>query len=81
VVAPLRISAPVAIVSTIYDNAHLVYGSQDGQVDGKVTVDVGSQPVFIEVDRVNEKVNYRLRRKPPFMALCRAFFDPRYSSK
>ncbi len=50
VVAPLRVPASVAIVRTIYDSAHLVYDSQDGQVDGKVTVDVGGQPVFIEVD-------------------------------
>jgi hypothetical protein len=49
-VMPLRVPASVATVRTIYDAAFLVTDGQDGQVDGLVTVDVGGQPVYIEVN-------------------------------
>ena len=50
VVNPLRVPASVATVRTIYDAAFLVTDGQDGQVDGFVTVNVGGQPVYIEVN-------------------------------
>jgi hypothetical protein len=50
VVKPLRVPASVATVRTIYDAAVLVTDGQDGQVDGLVTVNVGGQPVYIEVN-------------------------------
>ena len=50
VVRQLRLPAPVAIVRTIYNSSQVVYDSQDGQVDGYVTVNVSGQPVYIEVD-------------------------------
>jgi hypothetical protein len=49
-VEPLRVPASVATVRTIYDASSLVTDGQDGQVDGFVTVNVGGQPVYIEVN-------------------------------
>jgi hypothetical protein len=50
VIKPLRVPASVATVRTIYDAAFLVTDGQDGHVDGFVTVSVGGQPVYIEVN-------------------------------
>jgi hypothetical protein len=49
-VKPLRVPASVARVRTIYGDSHVVTDGQDGNVDGFVTVSVGGQPVYIEVD-------------------------------
>jgi len=49
-VKPLRVPASVARVRTIYGDSHVVTDGQDGNVDGLVTVSVGGQPVYIEVD-------------------------------
>ncbi len=48
-VRKLRVPATVAIVRTIYDSSHVVTDGQDGINDGLVTVNVGGQPVYIEV--------------------------------
>ena len=37
-------------VRDIYGASYNLSDSQDGQADGYVTVDVGGQPVYIEVD-------------------------------
>lgn len=48
-VEPLRLPASMAIVRDIYGASYSLSDGQDGQVDGYVTVDVGGQPVYIEV--------------------------------
>jgi hypothetical protein len=50
-IKPLRIPTSWATVRDIYDNSYFVWDDLDGQVDGYVTIDVGGQPVFIEVSR------------------------------
>jgi hypothetical protein len=49
-VKSLRIPASMAFVRDIYDNAFTVTDGQDGQIDGRITVNVKGQPVYIEVD-------------------------------
>jgi hypothetical protein len=48
-IEPLRIPASMVTVRDIYGASYNLSDSQDGQVDGYVTVDVGGQPRYIEV--------------------------------
>jgi len=47
---PLRVPARLATVRDIYGASYTLSDGQDGQIDGYVTVAVGGQPVYIEVD-------------------------------
>jgi hypothetical protein len=47
---PLRVPASSATIRDIYGASYPLSDGQDGQVDGHVTVSVGGQPVYIEVD-------------------------------
>jgi len=49
-VRQLRIPASVAFVRTMYGSAQIVFDGQDGLNDGFVTIAVGGQPVYVEVD-------------------------------
>jgi hypothetical protein len=49
-VKSLRIPASMAVVRDIYNNAFTVTDGQDGQIDGRITVNIKGQPVYIEVD-------------------------------
>ena len=49
-VEPLQVAASVVTVRDIYGDHFTVSDGQDGQVDGKVTVLVGGQPVYVEVN-------------------------------
>lgn len=49
-VEPLRVAASEATVRDIYGSSYPLSDGDDGQIDGFVTVDIGGQPVFIEVD-------------------------------
>lgn len=48
-IVPLRLPATLVTVHDIYGEVHYVWDELDGQLDGYVTVDVGGQPVYVEV--------------------------------
>jgi hypothetical protein len=48
-IEPIAISAPQATVRDIYGAASTVNDGADGQQDGRVTIRIGGQPVYIEV--------------------------------
>jgi hypothetical protein len=48
-IKPLRIPASWATVRDIYGFPNFVWDDLDGQSDGYVTINVGGQPVYIEV--------------------------------
>jgi hypothetical protein len=48
-VQPLLLSSSTATVRDIYGNAHDVADGHDGMLDGMVTIEVGGQPVYVEI--------------------------------
>ena len=46
---PLLLSSLTATVRDIYGNAHDVADGDDGMLDGMVTIEVGGQPVYVEI--------------------------------
>lgn len=48
---PLQLTASQATVKDIYGNAHIVYDGDDGVIDGRVTITITNDPVYIEINR------------------------------
>ena len=47
---PLKVPASTAVIRTIYGEPFIVLDGQDGRLDGFVTVNIGAQPKYIEVE-------------------------------
>jgi|GEM_PF-490479 len=48
--ATLLLPVPAATVRDLYGNAHFVHSSDDGLLDGKITLQVGGRPLYVEVN-------------------------------
>ncbi len=49
--APLSLPAEQVTVRNLYNAPHVIHDEDDGVNDGKVTVTVGGQPLYIQVDK------------------------------